>query len=262
MSSLLAMDQAEKVGLGAAVGGHALLLALLLLGLFQAVRPSGSDGGGSAGDGIAVSIVSEDGANAPAPAPNVAELVPAVEEQVEVLPEETPEPVVFKQPQPKKVAQKTPVQKTPVKENPRKGGFGSADYERRLREEAERERQGRGGDRQDEGQGGGQGANTEAEIRAARATISGQIRIGNCMPTGVDVNKVTTRVTVKLAKDGALVAITEVAQSGQTPSNRAQLEPIKRCIVDSIKKIKRFTGLDPKTHSSWQLINVPFKSRG
>jgi periplasmic protein TonB len=256
MNNPLAMDQAEKVGLGAAVGGHGILLALLVFGLFQAARPMGSDGGGSEGDGIAVSIVSEVASEAPAPSANMEEPVPAVEEVAEVLTEETPEPAIVKKPQPKKITQ------TQTKNTPRKTGFGSPEYERRLREEAERERGGGGGNREDEGQGNGEGRNVEAEIKTARATIAGQIRIGNCMPSGIDVNKVTTRVTVKLAKNGGLVSITEVTQTGQTASNRPQLDPIKRCIVDSIKKVTRFTGLDPETHSSWQLITVPFRSRG
>lgn len=258
MNNPFAMDQSEKVGLGAALGGHAVLLALLVFGLYRAAVPMGSDGGGSAGDGIAVSIVSEASSEAPAPSPDIAELVPAVEEQVEVLPESIPEIVRVTKPQTKKVTQNTPA------ENKAKDrGFGSSDFERRLKEQADREKeQGQGGNTNDDGQGGGQGANTQAEMIAARSTISGQIKIGNCMPSGIDVNKVTTKVTVKLAKNGALVAITDVSQSGRTASNQPQLDPIKRCIVDSIKKVSRFTGLDPKTHDSWQLITVPFRSRG
>jgi periplasmic protein TonB len=261
MNNPVFMDQSEKVGLGAALGGHAFLLALLVFGLYRAAVPMGSDGGGSAGDGIAVSIVSETATEAPAPSSDVAELVPAVEEeQIEVLPDVAPEIVRVTKIQPKKVTQTTL-----VKDRTKDTGFGSSDFERRLQEQARREKekeQGQGGNTNDNGQGGGQGANTQAEMIAARSTISGQIKIGNCMPSGIDVNKVTTKVTVKLASNGALLSITDVSQSGRTASNQPQLDPIKRCIVDSIKKITRFTGLDPKTHSSWQLITVPFRSRG
>ena len=254
------MDRSEKVGLGAALGGHAVLLALLVFGLVRAAVPMGSDGGGSEGDGIAVSIVSEASTEAPAPSPDMAELVPAVEEQVEVMPDSIPELVRVTKTTPKKVTQVTP-----VKNRTKDKGFGSSEFERRLQQQAEREKeqgQGQGGNTNDNGQGGGQGANTQAEMIEARSTISGQIKIGNCMPSGIDVNKVTTKVTVKLAKNGTLVAITDISQSGRTASNQPQLDPIKRCIVDSIKKVTRFTGLDPDTHSSWQLITVPFRSRG
>jgi periplasmic protein TonB len=260
------MDRDDTIGLGTAVGGHAVLLALLIFGLFQATRPIGSDGGGGGGDGIAVELVSEAGSATPAPVPVEAEEVPVIQEQPEIQPDAVVEPLPVPKPVQKTVTpQPAKIQPKPVPKTVRggTGGRGSPDFNRRI----ENVLGGGGGKdpKTGDGDGDGEGPSTQTPgqiAAAARATIAKQIRLGNCMPSGVDVNKVLTRVTVKLAKNGALVAITEVTQSGQTASNRPQLEPIKRCITDSIRKIGRFTGLDPKTHSSWELITVPFKSRG
>jgi periplasmic protein TonB len=272
MSSPFAMDQSEKVGLGAALGGHALLLALLVFGLWKAAVPMGSDGGGGGSEGIAVSIISESAAAAPAAGEIENEPIPEVQEVAEVLPEAEPEQIAVKKPDQKvvqKVVQKqSPVRKLvpPSKDKGKSKSRNTSDFDQRMKEALDKTGGGGGGRVPDPGSSGGGGggntANVAQEVKTARATISKQIRIGNCIPTGVDVNKVITKVTVKLASNGKLMAITNVSQSGRTASNSAQFEPIKRCIVDSVKKVDRFTGLDPATHSSWELISVPFASKG
>ena len=262
------MDQSEKVGLGAALGGHAFLLALLVFGLFQAERASGGGGGGSEGEGIAVSIVSESATAAPAPGEVENEPVPEVQEITEVLPEAVLERVTVQKPVQKPAQKASPVRKLipQPKDKGKVNGRNTSDFDRRIKEALEQQTGGgsSGGApvNSSGGSSGGGGSSTAQEIKTARATISRQIRIGNCIPTGVDVNKVITKVTVKLASNGKLVAITTVSQSGQTAGNRAQLDVIKRCIVDSVKKVDKFTGLDPATHSSWELISVPFASKG
>jgi periplasmic protein TonB len=108
MNNIVAMDRAEKIGLGAAVGGHALLLALLVFGLFQAAKPiAGNDGGGS-GDGIAVEIINEIAASAPAAAPTaIPDPVEAVEPVV-APPEIMPDTVVDPLPTPKQTPKSEP----------------------------------------------------------------------------------------------------------------------------------------------------------
>ena len=262
------MDQSEKVGLGAALGGHAFLLALLVFGLFQAERASGGGGGGSEGEGIAVSIVSESASAAPSAGEIENDPIPEVQEITEVLPDAVLEQVTVQKPVQKVAQTQSPVRKLvpQPKDKGKSNGRTSSDFDQRMKEVLQQQGGSSGGNPNNNSSGGssggGGGSTTAQEIKTARATISRQIRIGNCIPTGVDVNKVVTKVTVKLASNGKLVAITTVSQSGQTASNRAQLEPIKRCIVDSVKKVDKFTGLDPATHSSWELISVPFASKG
>lgn len=258
MSDGFAMDQSDKVGLGAAVGGHALLLALLVFGLVRAATPMGSDGGGSEGDGISVSIVSEMSSDAPAPSPDVVEPVPVVEEIAEVLTEETPEPAVVKKPQPTKIAQKTTV-KNPSK----KTGFGSPDYERRLKEEAERERKGGGGKPKNDGTGSGSGDKPSTSVKQKiEVSINGAVKKPwqGCKFSGIDAEKLVTVVRFKLTKSGGLAGITSVSTNGRTASNQTQVKRHQECAKGAITAAAPFT-LPAEYFEYWQNYELEFFKR-
>jgi periplasmic protein TonB len=262
MNKVLQMDQAEKVGLGAALGGHALLLALLLAGLFQAAREIGSDGGGSGGEGIAVSIMSETATEAAAPTAENLDIVPEIQEQAEVLPDPVPDIVREQKPQQKKVVP-TPTPK-PVRNPPKKGGFGSADWERRLAQQAEKDKGGRPGGRDDEGEGDGDGPTTKTAGQITREvnTILGpQITryFRACMPNGPEVRRITTSVTLSLAPDGSLSSTSNVLQKGIGDGNRAEAPLVKTCVLNAIRKAgSPFKGLDPKDYSGWKTHRMTF----
>lgn len=265
MNKFLQMDQAEKVGLGTALGGHALLLALLVFGLFQAARPPmGSDGGGS-GDGIAVSIVSEGAASAPAPAP--AEAVEEVVEQSEILPEATVEPTPVPTPQPKSVKKPTPqtIPKPTPTPQPRSGtGRGSSDWERRM----EKTLGGGGGGTgttktKGPGEGTGQGASTQtvAQIRSkVSTTIGAEVRpfVPGCAPSTSDNSSLRVFVALNIGPSANLLSASVYDVQGVTPANEAQVPAMKRCVLDSLRKASPYD-LDTEQFDTWRNHKVQLK---
>jgi outer membrane biosynthesis protein TonB len=292
MSKFVAMDQSEKVGLGAAVGGHVLLLALLVLGLFRAAAPLGSDGGGS-GDGIAVEIVSEGAVAEPDPAPPVAQEVEEVEE-VEDIPVPVTETVVDPVPvvkpvqkvQPKpnqlvkpkvksptkpitKPAAKTitkPVQK-PVKTATVTGrGGGKSDFEKQM--EQKLGGLGGGGTGNTPQKGKGEGAGKGESIKTA-GQISKEVNavlgpkilrfVRQCAPSGVDVNRIITTVTINLSVNGGVTSLSGISQRGITDNNRAQAQPMERCVTGAIRKAAPFTELNAKDYDGWKSHRMSFQ---
>lgn len=285
MNKFIAMDQSEKVGLGAAVGGHLLLLALLVLGLFRAAVPLGSDGGGS-GDGIAVEIVSEGAVAAPDPAPSVAQEVEEVEDIPVPITETVVDPVPIAKPlekvQPKpnqlvkpKVKSPTkpitkpitkPVQK-PVKTATGTGRGGSkSDFEKQM----EKKLGGLGGGGtgntpqkgKGEGAGKGESIKTAGQIsREVTAVLGPKILrfVRQCAPSGVDVNRIITTVTINLSVNGSVTSLSGISQRGITDNNRAQAQPMERCVTGAIRKAAPFTELNAKDYDGWKSHRMSFQ---
>jgi periplasmic protein TonB len=269
MNNPFAMDQAEKVGLGAALGGHAFLLALLLAGLFQATRSSGPDGGGS-GDGLAVSIVSESGAPAPAAAPAV-EAKPVVE-QAEVLPEATvdpspvPKPVQKVPPKPNPVNKATPkpLPKTQSKAGTGRGGSTSSDFDRRMEEKLKGMGGGTGSaPKKGAGEGTGTGASTQtaAQIRTKTSnTIAAEVRpyIPGCAPVTSDKSSLRVFVALNIGPAANLTSASVYDVQGITPGNQAQVERMKKCVLDSLRAASPYN-LDPEQYDMWRNHRVQLK---
>lgn len=270
MNNIIQMDQAEKVGLGAALGGHAFLLALLLAGLFQATRSSGPDGGGS-GDGLAVSIVSESGTAAPAPAPAI-EAEP-VAEQTEVLPEASVAPAPLSKPVektvPKPVAATKPTPKPAPKQQTKtgngRGGSTSSDFDRRMEEKLK----GLGGGgtggapKKGAGDGTGQGASTQtvAQIRSKTSTtIGNEVRpfIPGCAPSTSDNSSLFVFVQLSIGPSRNLQSASVYDVKGITPGNQAQVERMKKCVLDSLRAASPYE-LDPDQYDTWRNHKVQLK---
>ena len=268
------MDRAEKVGLGAALGGHAFLLALLLFGLFQAVRgPLGSDGGGS-GDGIAVEIMSEGATVAePAPAP-VEEVIQAVPEaEVEALPDTVVDPAPVPKPV-QKIAQKpAPVKKAivktpakPVKKTGTGAKSGSSDFMRDMDKKLGGVGGGGSGTQTKKGPGEGTGEGkslkTPGQIsKEVNAVLGPKILryIRQCAPSGPDVNRIITSVTINLSASGAVSSLTGISQRGITDTNRPQALPMERCVTGAIRKAAPFTELNAKDYDGWKVHRMSFQ---
>lgn len=277
MNNGFAMDRSDKVGLGAALGGHALLLALLVFGLFRAAAPSGPDGGGS-GDGVAVEIVSEAAPAAAAPAP--AEV--PVEEVQETPPEPVPEAVFDPAPLPKPVERAVPkpapkprpVAKVPPKAvakpqakpvrtgSPRNSA--PSDFDRQM----EKRLGGLGGGAgaaktKGPGEGSGKGATTQssAQIRSlASNTIAAEVRpfIPGCAPPTSDNSSLRVFVQLSIGSNAALTSANVYDVQGITPSNQAQVEQMKRCVLDSLRKASPYN-LDPDQYDTWRNHKVQLK---
>lgn len=289
MNKYFAMDQADKVGLGAAVGGHALLLALLLFGLLQATRPMGTDGRGS-GDGIAVEIVSE---SSPAPAAPQAALdsapvepVQEIVEQPEVLPDAKvdpaplpvpiPQPKIIPKPVQKSVSKPTPPVKRPTqtaatKPRPRPAssrpvaGTGSADFDRDM--EKRLGGLGGGGTGPAKTKGPGEGATkgaatqTTAQIRSkASNTIAAEVRplVQSCAPPTSDNSSLFVFVQLNIGPSANLIGANVYDVRGITPGNQAQVDAMKRCVLDSLRKASPYE-LQPDQYETWRNHKVQLK---
>jgi periplasmic protein TonB len=270
MSNPFAMDQSEKVGLGTAVGGHALLLALLVFGLWKAAVPMGSDGGGS-GDGIAVEIVTEGAAAAPDPAPSVVEEIEealvAIDETV-VDPDPVATPVQKLQPKPDQLvkpkikSQPKPVQKT-VKTGTGRGG-GKSDFEKEMEKKLGGIGGGVGSNKtKGPGEGSGQGASTKTagEIRkAADVAIASEVRplIPGCAPSTSDNSSLFVFVQLNIGQKANLISANVYDVRGITPGNQAQVEQMKRCVLDSLRKASPYN-LDTEQYDTWRNHKVQLK---
>jgi periplasmic protein TonB len=293
------MNREDTIGLGTAVGGHALLLALLVLGLWQAAAPDGSDGGGSGeGDGIAVELVSDSNAPAPVEAPEAIieeEVVEPVQEQPEILPEAlvaptpipVPKQIVTPQPVPKPVTKTIPkplpktITPTPVKRpqtkpvtkpatKPGTGrGARSTEFERSM----ERTLGGLGGGgsgtkpKPGPGQGTGQGTTTQSagQIRSiASAAIASEVKplIPGCSPSTSDNSSLKVFVQMNIGQAKNLISASVYDVQGVTPSNQAQVAQMKKCVLDSLRAASPFN-LDAAGYETWRnhrvILKVNFK---
>ncbi len=282
----MAMDRAERIGLGTAVGSHALLLvAFALAGLLTAdriVKPqpiSVTLDGPVADVSTAPDPVQED----PAPAPDAAEPEPAEAEPAPAMKIEKPSPKplpkavekpkpvpqakpapkpLLKQaatpPKPKSAAQPTPKQATPKQANPRPF---SKNFEDAVR--------GTGSNPQPT-QGTAQQAGTVArkagpEVRReVNAALGPQIRdkIERCAPTGLDIRQIETFVTLNLDATGRLLDVRVDKQTGINDNNRPQAEPLKRCIIQAVRAASPFRGLDPEYHDVWKTHAMRLRATG
>ncbi|WP_397594013.1 hypothetical protein [Sphingorhabdus sp.] len=282
----MAMDRAERIGLGTAVGGHALLLgAFALAGLLTADRiakpqPISVTLDGPVAD---VSTAPDPVQEEPAPAPDAAEPEPAEAEPAPAMKIEkpTPKPLpkavekpkpspqakptpkpLLKQaatpPKPKSAAQPTPKQATPKQANPRPF---SKNFEDAVR--------GTGSNPQPT-QGTAQQAGTVArkagpEVRReVNAALGPQIRdkIERCAPTGLDIRQIETFVTLNLDATGRLLDVRVDKQTGINDNNRPQAEPLKRCIIQAVRAASPFRGLDPEYHDVWKTHAMRLRATG
>ena len=265
------MDQSEKVGLGAALGGHAVLLALLVFGLYRAAVPMGSDGGGS-GDGIAVEIVSEGAAAAPDPAPSLVEEIeeipaPIDETVVDTAPIVTPLQKLQPKPdqlvKPKTKTVPAPVQKT-VKTGTGRGGSKS-DFEKQMEKKLGGIGGGAGSAKTNgpgEGSGQSNSIKTVGQIsKEVNAILGPKILryIRQCAPSGVDVNRIITTLTINLSASGGVTSLTGVSQRGITDNNRPQAQPMERCVTGAIRKAAPFVELNPKDYDGWKVHRMSFQ---
>lgn len=289
----MAMDREEQIGLGAAVGGHALLFIGMALGLFMAadriVEPKP----------MAVTIVSEDAvsmapdpvqeeASAPAPAPaEYTEPEPAEPEarpvvQPEPLP--VPKPVVKETPRPvAKPVTKTvakPVTKPVTKPTPApvKKATAPATQPRTAQKPATKAARGQAGlgdivnavgkDAQKK-TGAGTKSGTPATMTstqvaaAVSVSLRGEIEplFKRCAPSGVDVSELVTLVTLKIGKDKGLTDVVFNSQSGVNASNRPQAPLHKDCAIRAARAASPFKSLPDEGYAQWASWPMKFKTR-
>jgi len=275
------MDRAEKLGLGAAVGGHVVLLGAMALGLMMSAEPVTKP------EAISVSLVGEiaDVSTAPdaiqeesaPPAPAEAEPVeppPSPSMQIErpvekpqakpvpkPLPRETPPPAKVAT---KKVAVKQPPAKTSTAAaksgkgtTPAKPGGLSKSFEDSINAIGKAPGAGKAV--------GTPAAKTASEVRrSVSVSLASQIRsrVRACAPSGVEINKIETFVTLNLEPSGRLTSVRFDKQVGVNDSNQPQAAPLKDCILQAVRAASPFEGLDPEYHDVWKTHALRLRATG
>ena len=281
------MDQSEKMGLGVAVGGHVALLGAMVFGLFVSTERL------TKSEPISVSLVGEIAEVSTAPDAIQEESAPPAAALVEPAPPAEPPPAptpVMKiekpviKPQVKPVEKpvkrdapplaKTAVKKVPVKPTPAKvaaavtaksgkgttpakpGGL-SKSFEDSINNVGKAPGAGKAV--------GTPAAKSGAEVRrSVSASLASQIRsrVRACAPSGVEINQIETFVTLSLEPSGRLTGVQFNKQVGVNDSNRPQADPLKQCILQSVRAASPFSGLDPEYHDVWKNHALRLRATG
>ena len=279
----MAMDRAEKLGLGAAVGGHVVLLGAMALGLFLSNETVKKP------EAISVSLVGEIAEVSTAPdaiQEESAPPAPAEAEPAEPPPAPTPvmkieKPVEKPQAKPAEKpvkrdmppAAKTAVKKVVVKQPPAKvaaaatksgkgaapakpGGF-SKSFEESINNVGKAPGAGKAV--------GTPAAKSAAEVRrSVSVSLASQIRsqVRACAPSGVEINKIETFVTLSLDSSGRLSSVRFDKQVGVNDSNQPQAGPLKDCILQAVRAASPYEGLDSEYHDVWKNHALRLRAAG
>ena len=279
------MDRTEILGFGAALGGHALLLGVFALGLMASAKTAPKP------ESISVSLVGEiavvssapdaiqeesappaAGETAPtepppAPTPVMKIEKPVEKPQTKPLPKpakaETAPTVTKDAAKPVKTAAAAPPKtvKAPTASGkgttPAKPGGLSRSFEESINNIGKAPGAGKAV--------GTPATKTAAEVRrSVGVSIAGQIRgrVRACAPTGVDINKIETFVTLSLDISGRLTSVRFDKQIGQNDSNQPQAGLLKDCILQAVRAASPYDGLDPEYHDVWKNHALRLRATG
>ena len=277
----MAMDRAEILGFGAAVGGHALLLGLFALGLMASAQTAPKP------QSISVSLVGEiadvssapdaiqeesappaSGETAPTEPPPAPTPVMKIEKpQTKPVPKpvkaETAPAVAKATAKPIKTAAATPPKTTKAAPasgkgtTPAKPGGLSRSFEDSINNIGKAPGAGKAI--------GTPATKTASEVRrSVGVSIAGQIRsrVRACAPTGIDINKIETFVTLSLDISGKLTSVRFDRQTGTNESNQPQAGPLKDCILQAVRAASPYDGLDPEYYDVWKTHALRLRATG
>lgn len=270
------MDRAEKIGLGTAVGGHLVLLALLSLGLLLSANNLPSS------RGISVSLVGEEAdiSTAPdatqedtAPAPSADELSPPDEPppapETVTLAKQTAEPQTRSKQltEPRPVTNKQSKQTIPPRSQPQrptqtaqqsKPGSGRKAGGFTLPDETIRGK----GKSNETGKAEGQKASkTAAQYRSeANTSIGSEVKpfIPSCAPPTSDNSSLEVFVALRIDQSARLISASIYDVKGETPSNIAQVPKMKECVLQSLRQASPYK-LDLEGYDAWKDHRVRLK---
>ena len=275
------MDRTEILGFGAAVGGHALLLGVFALGLMATAKTAPKP------ESISVSLVGEIADVSSAPdAIQEESAPPATGETAPAEPPPAPTPVMkVEKPQPKPVPKPAKPETAPTVTKaaakpvntaaaappktvkaptvsckgttPAKPGGLSRSFEDSINNIGKAPGAGKAV--------GTPATKTATEVRrSVGVSIAGQIRgrVRACAPTGVDINKIETFVTLSLEPSGRLAAVRFDRQTGINESNQPQAGPLKDCILQAVRAASPYNGLDPEYHDVWKTHALRLRATG
>lgn len=105
---------------------------------------------------------------------------------------------------------------------------------------------------------------SDAEVRrSVNAALAEQIRpfMQSCAPSGVDVDKISTFITVNMASNGGVISVAFDRQTGVNDSNKPQADPLKQCALKAAKQAGPYRGLDPDYHDLWKSHKMQLRAR-
>ncbi|WP_125229481.1 hypothetical protein [Sphingorhabdus wooponensis] len=275
------MDRTEILGFGAAIGGHALLLGVFALGLMASAKTAPKP------ESISVSLVGEIADVSSAPdAIQEESAPPATGETAPAEPPPAPTPVMkVEKPQPKPVPKPAKPETAPTVTKaaakqvktaaaappktvkaptvsgkgttPAKPGGLSRSFEDSINNIGKAPGAGKAV--------GTPATKTATEVRrSVGVSIAGQIRgrVRACAPTGVDINKIETFVTLSLEPSGRLAAVRFDRQTGINESNQPQAGLLKDCILQAVRAASPYNGLDPEYHDVWKTHALRLRATG
>ena len=279
------MDRAEILGFGAALCAHALLLGVFALGLMASTKTPPKP------ESISVSLVGEIADVSSAPdAIQEESAPPAAGETAPAEPPPAPTPVMkvektVEKPQPKPLPKPanpetaptvTKAAAKPVKTaaaappktvkaptvsgkgtTPAKPGGLSRSFEDSINNIGKAPGAGKAV--------GTPATKTATEVRrSVGVSIAGQIRgrVRVCAPSGVDINKIETFVTLSLEPSGRLASVRFDRQTGINESNQPQAGLLKDCILQAVRAASPYNGLDPEYHDVWKNHALRLRATG
>jgi len=294
----MAMDRVEKVGLGAAIGGHVILLGAFGLGLLassETIKKQESISVSLVGEIADVSTapdaIQEESAppaagdtapSEPPPAPTPVMQIEKPVEKPQAKPLQKPAKPDTAPPVAKVAPKKEPVKQPPAKAaaqpvktaaatpktvkaaapggkgtTPAKPGGLSRNFEDSINKIGKAPGAGKAV--------GTLATKTAAEVRrSVGISIAGQIRsrVRACAPSGIDINKIETFVTLSLEPSGKLTSVRFDKQIGVTDSNQPQSGPLKDCILQAVRAASPYDGLDPEYHDVWKTHALRLRATG
>lgn len=274
------MERAEKIGLGAAAAGHLVLFGMLSLSLIW------RDDSPKLGDpAVEVTIAGDPGTSellsesiAPISSPEPLEEAP-IEELLE------PEPEDVSPPDTPSVQEELPDRSAELKrqreaEQQRRR---DADARKKREQDAKTKREREAKRKRDAQERRRRMAETQRQIaNAANASnggppsksagqIKGEVNVTvgrqiapflrGCLPSGVDVDKIFTYVTLNLRRDGSLSNLSGIRQIGINDNNRAQAKTVQNCITSSINRAAPYSGLDVEYFNVWKSHKMKIRGR-
>ncbi len=278
----MAMDRVEKVGLGAAIGGHVILLGAFGLGLLASADTVKKQ------ESISVSLVGEIADVSTAPDAIQEESAPPAAGDTapsEPPPAQTPvmqieKPVAKPLQKPAKPDTAPPVAKVAAKKEPVKTAATKPKTDKAAATSGKGTTPAKPGglsrsfedsiNNIGKAPGAGKAVGTPATKTAAEVrrsvgiSIAGQIRsrVRACAPSGIDINKIETFVTLSLEPSGKLTSVRFDKQVGVTDSNQPQAGPLKDCILQAVRAASPYDGLDPEYHDVWKTHALRLRATG
>ncbi len=242
------MERAEKIGLGVAAGGHIVLFGILSLSLLsqpdEAYKPKS----------IEVMIADEVGLESASP--NPAMVPPATS----VAPElGDPDPAELSKPDPVELAPAPNVKPTPPRERtvakpkpkpkdkpkPKpKGSRLGKDFLKGVTDQSSVSRN----------QNISAQKASSSAVASLRRELLRQVKPHWRPPTGADAEKLRTKVTARLDRNGNIVGTPSATTSGVNASNRSQAAIHKERAIAAVKLAAPFKTFPEKFYDEWQVI--------